>query len=645
MKYIKEITLSLGAASLFGGCAATNIPVDNDKFDYKKVNNKKYQEAPAIQEIETPNYFSKVESLEQNIPEMNIKVYFSNKTLNDVLKMLPLEFNLAKEYRNIKIDKISHNGDLKVLLDTLSEKSGLYWTYKNGVLSFDRTKVVIYKFPIFSAEKLNLIFNITDDSNDKFNVSSIKADVFDEIKDSLTAITTEYNVEASYEEVLEKLNNNSNKKENTLLNNEKIQNLESLMKEIKKENNDNVNSKEVSRDSKNDTTLETSGVNNGFVRNNKQDTKPAAGAQAAQTPTNMLLEYDIKKESKKTGNNETTKVGSKENTNDSSNINKNSNIDNNMAKNEKAKENQLNNTNTNENTENVRIVNTYKKVINPNKIDVSVLKESGMVIVNVNKDFEKKVDSVLESITNNIMSNMVVMDLYVIEANKTRLKEFKSELSVTRNSKNSATKLDFGSSGLTFSKDTLADTLNALNVNGIDSLISGLINYTTEDSKSKVLTNPKILSIPNIPARIKSSTAYPYLNVQSLGGTEEGPEMSIEFINEGTDIALLSNVYNDDIFLSLGVKLNKYVGDKTVQAGTLGAYDIPIQSPRTLNTTFRMKAGEIAILGGMDSIEHSNKDNYNTFLPTGVGGELKETELIIIAAPRLIRYIKPKTAN
>lgn len=645
MNKFYTISLSAVAAIYMSGCSTfTKIKVDEKKLNYKEVHQKKYEELPAIQEVTTNNYFTKVESLNHNIQDIELEINISNKSLKEVVEFIPMNVTLDLEFEKILIQRINHSGSLKDLLNKIAESSNLYWSVKNNIIKFSRTKVVVYKFPIFSAEKLNLIFNITSDDANGFNVGSIKTDVFDEIKISLDNIAKEHLISGSYEKNEEESLTQEILNSMDTKNNLRNEILDRKMKEFSSLSNMENSSSVSNQLDETKVTKETNNVVNGFNRNNK---KPKVVAKKDAAPSKML-EYDIRKDSQKNSNNENILA------NNNNNLEKSNGNELNSAKNSEAdngtktKEKNVNKENRENSSIVTKITNIYKKTINPEKIDVSVLKESGMVIVNVDKNYEDKVDVVLESITKNILSNMVVLDLYIVEANVNKLKNLKSEISGTYRKGDISSVSSLGSTGLTFSKDSLTNALANLGAtttpfSSSASIVSSLINYTTEDGKTKVLTNPKVLSIPNIPSRIKSSKDIPYLEINSLGGAEEGPDMSVEFVHEGTDIAILTNVYGDDIFLSLGVKLNKYLGDKSINAGTLGVFDIPIQSPRTLNTTFRMKAGDITVLGGMSSLEYIvNDNNQMGLLPTNVGEESKDSELLIIAAPRLIRYVKAK---
>lgn len=649
MNICKKLGLSLVAAALlFNGCAVTNVNVNEKDFDYKEIHNQVNKELPAIQEIYTKDYVQKMEHTNHNIPNSSMKISTKNTTLENILKMIPINHQIDKEFKNLEIKQINHDGDLVSLLDKICEMTGLYWTYKNDTVTFSRTKIIVYKFPIFSAEKLNLIFNITSDASDQFNVSSIKTDVFDEIKTSLDAIMSEYNTEESFEEFVERNNTNGKVRENSKLNNDKVQTLDRLIKTLNDTKTEDYTNSNVDKLSNNETTLEQLTLNNGFERNNKKSAPTQqAGGTTPPADTKKVLEYDIKKTNNTNGNNENIKALSenKENKKVSQLADTLENGKTNQLENQK--EYVDNNRDTLENKENSKIVSLYKKTINQERINVSVLKESGMVVVNVDRDTEKKVDTVLKSITENIMSNLVVIDLYIVEANVNKLKKLTSEFAKTTNKNGAIKNTTLDGTGFTFSRDSIGPALATLTEassgsirNG--SILTALINYTTENQENKVLTNPKILSIPNVPARIKSSTAIPYLDIKSLGGTEEGPEMEISYINEGTDIALLSNVYGEDIFMSLGIKLNKFIRYETLQAGnTIGEFKAPIQSPRTLNTTFRMKAGEITILGGMKGLEYNKDTNLKMgIFPSDVGSSSSKTELLIIAAPRLIKYVK-----
>lgn len=640
---IKIGILSIVACSLLTGCFTTEHNVSN--FDYKEVHKKNRVDSSAVQIIKTKSYFNKNENLNHNIPnDVKLDLYLKDTSLADLTKYIPYDMNIDKEIQLMKIKSLSHTGDLVTLLNKITEMTNTFWTYENNVIKIVKTKTIVYKFPMFSAEKLNLVFNISQDGNDNFNVSSITTDIFDEMKVSLDAAMSEYIVENSYEEKSEKNLKNTKENNNQKQNIQNDEELDQLIKSIAEGSNEESKLGELNRNVENGNSTNNKNDTNGFKRTNAEATnaKTVTPQVPGATPQKQpLLNYDINKEntviSKLENMNNVTK--DKENRNSNSVVKEGRN--NNENSNRNTTNNKLENNDNNSDEEITKIANIYKRIINPNQIKVSVLKESGMVVVNVDKNTEMKVDTIIRSIVENVMSNMVVLDLYIVEANKEKVKALKSNLTGrSSNSSGFENGIVADGNGMVFSRNIIQDIVDG-NTPGGDTL-SMLIGYTTENKSSRVLSNPKILSIPNVPSRIKSTVDHPYLEINSLGGTDEGPDMSIGFINEGTDIALLSNVYGEDgVFLSLGVKLNKYLGDKSISAGTLGTFDVPIQSPRTLNTSFRMNAGDIFILGGMNSFDFQDNTNMtNLIMPTNVGSSYSESELLIIASPRIIRYVQ-----
>ena len=95
MNIFKNFGISVIAASvLFSGCAVTDVGFNQKEFDYKELNKENNKELPAIQEIMTKDYVQKMEHVNHNIPNSNIKISAKETTLENILKMLPINHQI-----------------------------------------------------------------------------------------------------------------------------------------------------------------------------------------------------------------------------------------------------------------------------------------------------------------------------------------------------------------------------------------------------------------------------------------------------------------------------------------------------------------------------------------------------------------------
>ena len=275
----------------------------------------------------------------------------------------------------------------------------------------------------------------------------------------------------------------------------------------------------------------------------------------------------------------------------------------------------------------------------------SVLKEAGIVTVVVTRDKEAQVDNAIRSIVSQMLNNIVALNLYVLEVNDNALRNFTAKLTVTGTGKNYNANFQPSNDG-THTLQLVLD--NFLNMGGVRRYTTdALLQYLTQNENGKILQETKLLMLPGMPSRIKATIDHPYLEPQqiSVGGTDSQLSYQIKYVNDGLDIGVVSNVLGDTVLMSLGVSLNQYLGKETVQAGQLGVFDLPLQSPRLLNTTFRVPAGKVVLLGGMRKTIYKNKKSANFFVPQDDSKELRRNNVIVVATPSIIRIVEKRDGD
>jgi len=203
--------------------------------------------------------------------------------------------------------------------------------------------------------------------------------------------------------------------------------------------------------------------------------------------------------------------------------------------------------------------------------------------------------------------------------------------------------LNLGGGGLSLKRDSLS-LIGEEGTNSSGSVMSSIIKYFISNSNGEILSQPKIVTLPNVPARIKDTKFYPYIKPKELTGSS-GNSISydIENVEEGIDLTVLPTVLSDNtIVISLGLSLNQYLGDKIINAGIVGSFNLPQQSPKKLNTTFRIKPGDLIVLGGIKTSDKHSSLGSEMLIQTKDNKNQKSTDFVIVGMPRLIKFVEEK---
>jgi type II secretory pathway component GspD/PulD (secretin) len=612
------------------------LPTQEDIF-----HDKSYE---PITRIET-EFVSKYDVNNHEIPAVinDQKIVLKIKKHSDMANIFndfPLNVKFENSLLGYSLPNITLKGSPSEILDKMASLTNSYWNIDSGIVTFTETKTIIYRFPVFSENRLQNIYNISSQTEDLFGATEVKIDVFDEIEKLLTVVLTNnvhiINVEETTERVNTKTNINKDGKQ--VQNNKDKNSNETALDNILGNQKESVNtkiSKEKDVDTQNNKNdkynINLNTTKNKNVKKNKKDKTPAKKI------------FDIGKEIDK-GYNNNIKENLKnrngtfsDNTKELEKSNKNSKEISNQLSEKETNLNQTDNTNESKLHTALKIVKSHKNGEGETKIAIS--KESGIIVAEVTRKTERYIDTIIEKTVKNTLGNMILLDIYILSIKNGDTKTFTADISALINNVTALGQdaIAYGSnSGLVYSFNNIKGTQPKY----ID--VSAILNYVTDKSKTKIISNPKMLTLSNIPSRLKSTTDIPYLEPEQVsvgGSTDSQLSYSIKYVHDGMDIAVLNTVIGEDILMGIGITLNQYLGDKTVNAGELGDFNLPIQSPRIFNTTMRVKAGDMVVFGGIDSKKYEDLDKRNMFIPTGIADKFETHQLIVVASPKLFKFI------
>lgn len=194
---------------------------------------------------------------------------------------------------------------------------------------------------------------------------------------------------------------------------------------------------------------------------------------------------------------------------------------------------------------------------------------------------------------------------------------------------------------------------NAFNFsNTISFTMNGLMNFLKTQGNSKIVSNPKILTLNNQQALITIGDNVNYRVPETSPANTGGTITTTSYTNESIFVGILLNIMpeisnNNEIILRINPSISsfKYADDNKKQ--TLPREIAPDTSEKKLSTVVRVKNNDTIILGGL--IDKSNNVANNGIvglkeLPI-LGNIFKSestssnvNELIFVITPRIVNY-------
>ena len=240
----------------------------------------------------------------------------------------------------------------------------------------------------------------------------------------------------------------------------------------------------------------------------------------------------------------------------------------------------------------------------------------------------------------------VVIDVELLEVNRTRLKEYGLQIASP------------GSPGISGSADVNRDNLtldSLLNLTQADVFLTGVpglyYRLLKNDVNTRTLASPQLRTSEGMPAQARFGERVPVPVTTfapiATGGVNQQPITSFAYETIGVNIDITPRTHHDDeVTLTLKVSLSNLSGT--------GYGDLPTFGNREINTTIRLKDGETNMLAGLI------RDDERTTL-SGVPGltdlpvigrlfgntkkEAQQTDIILTLTPHIVRVLDVTEAD
>lgn len=622
LKKISNLSIAAIMTLSATGCGYKEVKKSEEIDNFKEaMKDYKPESEKAIEEIRISGYTLKENNLNQNLKEdYTVEMNFKNKKLGDLTQIgnYTIIVDPLISNRLINLNGGMETSKISDILNKIAYATDTYWTNERGVIKFLKTAQIVYTFPALSLTRIQEIYNIGE--KDMASKIDIKESIFTDLNEVITGLVESYSIEGSI--VYNNENKLSKATDATKLNNINSENSnnKSLTENQKKES-----SNDTSKDSKETNTF-NSDMNISMEPDMSGNAEPNGGAKK-QTTVQKSNDKIINK-----GINDSQEVVKDKDRElqsmDSSGVKQDKSIAVNQNGSKSTNGNKL------ELAEEVKMKENFKSsnkriVISPN---------SGTVIASLTPNEERVLDTVLNTVMEKRFGSMIKLKTYALVVDSERARNFNAEFSSLVQFNGYSMPATLGGGNFNF-------TVPQRGVPNTGDLFKGMIQYLTADRQGEVLINPSIVALPNVLSRIQDTSNIPYLEPTDLGNDNGTVSYGISYVEEGVNMSAIANVFDDNIIMALKFSVTQYLGNKTIAAGVLGSFDLPLSAPKIIQTTYRVSPGDILVLGGLKQSKYNKEGEDSFVIPTKLDNSNSKNEFIFIVMPTLIKFVVDPTLN
>jgi general secretion pathway protein D len=237
----------------------------------------------------------------------------------------------------------------------------------------------------------------------------------------------------------------------------------------------------------------------------------------------------------------------------------------------------------------------------------------------------------------------VIIDVELLEVDRTRLKEFGIQLASPGTSPPGISgSFDANREGLTL-QDLRNLTASDIFVSGLPGVYYRLLK---NDTNTRILANPQLRVADGLPAEAKFGQRVPVPITTFApiagGGVNQQPITSYAYENIGVNIDITPRTHHDDeVSLALKVSMSSVSGE--------GFGGLPTFGNREINTTIRLRDGETNMLAGLirddERLIRSGIPGLSDLPVLGRifstnRNEVQQTDIILTLTPHIVRVLE-----
>ncbi len=285
---------------------------------------------------------------------------------------------------------------------------------------------------------------------------------------------------------------------------------------------------------------------------------------------------------------------------------------------------------------------------------------TGLITITGTKSQLDRVDKYLSELKNRLHKQVLIdVSIIAVELSNdytTGIDWSKFSLSINKKANSSGIYQSTGRAEATY-VNTFDNSAKSLNiVNNLNFSMEGLMNFIKKKGNSKIVSNPKIMTLNNQQALITIGDNINYRVLEDSSANESG-KTTVTYTPYSVFIGVLLNILpsvSDDnkIMLRINPSLSNFKYSEDDQKQTAIREIAPDTLEKKLSTVVRVNSGDTIILGGLIG---QTKGKNNTSVPLlsdiplvgnafkSTQDVIKTTELVFVITPHIIDSNKHKS--
>lgn len=168
-------------------------------------------------------------------------------------------------------------------------------------------------------------------------------------------------------------------------------------------------------------------------------------------------------------------------------------------------------------------------------------------------------------------------------------------------------------------------------------IFGAVLNALKQDTGSNILSTPSLVTMDNEPARFLSGQEIPVTTGEALGSANTNPFRTIERQDVGVQLEVTPQINEgEEIRLAIRQEISSVAGAVGTDSSQL------ITNKREIETTVRVKDGEIVVLGGLiEQTETSRTDKVPLLGDIPVLGHLFRSDSKTVNKTNLMIFLRP----
>lgn len=185
-------------------------------------------------------------------------------------------------------------------------------------------------------------------------------------------------------------------------------------------------------------------------------------------------------------------------------------------------------------------------------------------------------------------------------------------------------------------------------IEGSKFTLSTLLNFIGNYGKSSLIQNVSLQTLSGKKAKLAAVTETPYVSSVGVSAITSSSattsSAATDKAKSGVELEITPSYTKKDGTLTIGMNVGIYGLNSmlTLSAGTLGTFNQPETTKKTVETTIRMSPSQTAIIGGLIfNKKHGAVTGLddNTYFGNSTADNVEKEELVVLVKPQIYEFV------